>query len=178
MTGINPGNISEILRNKRAMTIGHIDSFAKAFGYEAGWLYDLYAKEECIYDGKVSRARAVPCFPFCFCWIMNFKYPKSNTSAKSLLRFREVFFLVSLYGVSSDKEAVALVGLEQHHLISYAAKVDRVNKGAREPYLARTRKKGDKYQRELMELVDELIDLPDEQQKKSGLYGLLKKVMG
>ncbi|XOS93344.1 hypothetical protein ACLMAB_07280 [Brevibacillus laterosporus] len=96
----------------------------------------------------------------------------------SPLRFREVFFLVSLYGVSSDKEAVALVGLEQHHLISYAAKVDRVNKGAREPYLARTRKKGDKYQRELMELVDELIDLPDEQQKKSGLYGLLKKVMG
>ncbi|NKQ22756.1 hypothetical protein [Brevibacillus laterosporus] len=89
-----------------------------------------------------------------------------------------MFFLVSLYGVSSDKEAVTLVGLEQHHLISYAAKVDRVNKGAREPYLARTRKKGDKYQRELMELVDELIDLPDEQQKKSGLYGLLKKVMG
>lgn len=60
LTGINPGNISEILRNKRAITIGHLDSFAKAFGHEAGWLYDLYAKDECISDGKVSKSRAVP----------------------------------------------------------------------------------------------------------------------
>lgn len=97
------------------------------------------------------------------------------------IEMENVFHILNKYkkGLGmTDKEAVALVGLEQHHLISYAAKVDRVNKGAREPYLARTRKKGDKYQRELMELVDKLIDLPDEQQKKSGLYGLLKKVMG
>lgn len=59
MIGVNQGHISEILRSKRAISIGQLDSLAKAFGYDPGWLYDRYA-EECISDGKVARPRTIP----------------------------------------------------------------------------------------------------------------------
>ncbi|MBO8163658.1 MAG: helix-turn-helix transcriptional regulator [Brevibacillus sp.] len=61
MTGINPGNLSEILNGNppRAITIRQLDAIAAAFGYEPGWLYELYP-EECVTRERVSRPRVIP----------------------------------------------------------------------------------------------------------------------
>ncbi|ASJ56290.1 DNA-binding protein [Brevibacillus formosus] len=61
LTGINPGSLSEILNGNppRAMTIGQLDAFAKVFGREQGWLYELYT-EECLSEQRISRPRLIP----------------------------------------------------------------------------------------------------------------------
>ncbi|WP_025027345.1 helix-turn-helix domain-containing protein [Caldalkalibacillus mannanilyticus] len=61
LSGMNPGNLSGILNGNppRAITIRQLDALAKVFGYEQGWLYELYP-EECISEGKVSRPRLIP----------------------------------------------------------------------------------------------------------------------
>ncbi len=61
ITGINPGNLSEILNGNppRPITIGQLDTMAAAFGHAPGWLYELYS-EECLFDGKISRPRLIP----------------------------------------------------------------------------------------------------------------------
>ncbi|WP_025027346.1 helix-turn-helix domain-containing protein [Caldalkalibacillus mannanilyticus] len=61
LSGMNPGNLSGILNGNppRAITIRQLDVLAKVFGYEQGWLYELYP-EECISEGKVSRPRLIP----------------------------------------------------------------------------------------------------------------------
>ncbi|GED56956.1 hypothetical protein BFO01nite_10880 [Brevibacillus formosus] len=61
LTGINPGSLSEILNGNppRAITIGQLDTLAKVFGHDPGWLYELYP-EECISEGRISRPRLIP----------------------------------------------------------------------------------------------------------------------
>ncbi|UFJ41484.1 helix-turn-helix transcriptional regulator [Brevibacillus humidisoli] len=61
LTGINSGHLSEILNGKppRAITIRQLDAIAAAFGYEPGWLYELYP-EECATPERVSRPRVIP----------------------------------------------------------------------------------------------------------------------
>ncbi|WGV57289.1 helix-turn-helix transcriptional regulator [Brevibacillus brevis] len=61
LTGINPGTLSEILNGKppRAITISQLDALAEVFGYEPGWMYELYP-DECLYEGKISRPRLIP----------------------------------------------------------------------------------------------------------------------
>ncbi len=61
LTGIHEGSLSEILNGDppRAMTIGHLDAMAAAFGHAPGWLYELYP-EECLSEGKISRPRLIP----------------------------------------------------------------------------------------------------------------------
>ncbi|RAT98944.1 helix-turn-helix transcriptional regulator [Brevibacillus sp. Leaf182] len=66
LTGINPGSLSEILNGNppRAMTIGQLDAFAKVFGREQGWLYELYT-EECLSEQRISRPRLIPYLARC-----------------------------------------------------------------------------------------------------------------
>ncbi|UFJ41483.1 helix-turn-helix transcriptional regulator [Brevibacillus humidisoli] len=61
LTGINSGHLSEILNGNppRAITIRQLDAIAAAFGYEPGWLYDLYP-EECATVERISRPRVIP----------------------------------------------------------------------------------------------------------------------
>ncbi|UFJ41486.1 helix-turn-helix transcriptional regulator [Brevibacillus humidisoli] len=61
LTGINSGNLSEILNGNppRAITIRQLDAIAAAFGYQPGWLYELYP-EECATHERVSRPRVIP----------------------------------------------------------------------------------------------------------------------
>jgi transcriptional regulator with XRE-family HTH domain len=61
LTGINPGNLSDMLNRHppRAITISQLDAMAMAFEQAPGWLYELY-EEECFSEGKVSRPRVVP----------------------------------------------------------------------------------------------------------------------
>ncbi|USG63757.1 helix-turn-helix transcriptional regulator [Brevibacillus ruminantium] len=61
LTGINPGNLSDMLNRypHRAITIGQLDAMAAVFNKSPGWLYELY-EEECFTQGKVSRPRVVP----------------------------------------------------------------------------------------------------------------------
>ncbi|TPG65782.1 XRE family transcriptional regulator (plasmid) [Brevibacillus laterosporus] len=59
LTDINNGHLSGFFNGLRALTIGHLDSIAKAFGEPSGWLYDLYL-EECFPKGRVSRRRLRP----------------------------------------------------------------------------------------------------------------------
>jgi transcriptional regulator with XRE-family HTH domain len=61
LTGINPGNLSDMLNRHppRAITISQLDAMATAFEQAPGWLYELY-EEECFSEGKVSRPRVVP----------------------------------------------------------------------------------------------------------------------
>lgn len=61
LTGINPGNLSDILNRNppRAITIGQLDAMTAALGYAPGWLYELYP-EECLTEGKISRPRLIP----------------------------------------------------------------------------------------------------------------------
>ncbi|MGG0810209.1 helix-turn-helix transcriptional regulator, partial [Brevibacillus laterosporus] len=47
LSGIKVGHISEILLERRAITIKQLDAFAEAFNFESGWMYDLYV-DECI----------------------------------------------------------------------------------------------------------------------------------
>lgn len=58
LTGIKGGHISEILRRNRAISIKQLDSFAEAFKYDVGWLYEFYI-DECVSEKKVSRADAL-----------------------------------------------------------------------------------------------------------------------
>ncbi|MDC0764928.1 DNA-binding protein [Brevibacillus sp. AG] len=62
LAGIRPGHMSEILNGNpsRALTVGQLDAIGEVFGHEAGWLYELYAEEECFSEGKVSKWRVVP----------------------------------------------------------------------------------------------------------------------
>lgn len=60
LTGINQGNLSMALNGiSRSLTISQLDSLAKVFGKEPGWLYELYT-EECITESKLSRPRLIP----------------------------------------------------------------------------------------------------------------------
>ncbi|WP_051541284.1 helix-turn-helix domain-containing protein [Caldalkalibacillus mannanilyticus] len=61
LAGMNPGNLSGILNGNppRAITIRQLDTLAQVFGYEQGWLYELYP-EECVSEGKISRPRLIP----------------------------------------------------------------------------------------------------------------------
>ncbi|MFF0828809.1 helix-turn-helix domain-containing protein [Brevibacillus sp. NPDC003359] len=59
LSGINHGHLSDILRSKRSITIGQLDSLGKAFGKSSGWLYELYT-EECFPKERVSRPRVIP----------------------------------------------------------------------------------------------------------------------
>ncbi|MBO8163659.1 MAG: helix-turn-helix transcriptional regulator [Brevibacillus sp.] len=61
LTGINSGHLSEMLNANppRPITLRHLDAMAAAFGYEPGWLYELYP-EECVTRERVSRPRVIP----------------------------------------------------------------------------------------------------------------------
>ncbi|EJL25870.1 helix-turn-helix transcriptional regulator [Brevibacillus sp. BC25] len=61
LSGVNPGDLSEILNSNppRAITIGQLDTLAKVFEKAPGWLYELYP-EECIAEEKISRPRLIP----------------------------------------------------------------------------------------------------------------------
>lgn len=61
LSGISTGHLSEMLNGnpQRAITVGQLDAMATAFGFAAGWLYELYP-EECFAKDRVSRPRAIP----------------------------------------------------------------------------------------------------------------------
>lgn len=58
LADISSGNLSNILKKNRPITIQQIDRITKAFGYGEGWFYPLFI-DECFSNGKVVRHKMI-----------------------------------------------------------------------------------------------------------------------
>ncbi|WGV60400.1 helix-turn-helix transcriptional regulator [Brevibacillus brevis] len=60
LSGISTGHLSEMLNGnpQRAITVGQLDAMATAFGFAAGWLYELYP-EECFGPPRIDPEEGI-----------------------------------------------------------------------------------------------------------------------